>query len=275
MRWTEAESIREEHRVDERPRMTWPARTTGRRAIVLLGATLALVAFAGGGCGGSDRSLESTARYEPPNEHPVVVETVVDLPFEEAWDELIRRLSEGSFQISALEKVSRFVAVDLHRSSDLAAASDQPARYVDCGRTLRTFSREGEIERLDYAVADSSQHREVDLIDGAFRVSEVLRRVGFQARVNIYLQPEGLQRTRISLNTRYTLEIEVSGTAQFVPMDDELASGPPLSFGPRRESIRFTTFQPGRDARSGELVCRATGALEHSLIALANPAAAI
>ena len=43
----------------------------------------------------------------------------------------------------------------------------------------------------------------------------------------------------------------------------------------RVESIRFTTFQPGRDQREGGLTCRATGDFEHALVALANPAAAI
>jgi hypothetical protein len=226
-------------------------------------------------CGGSDRSLESSVHYEPPSEHAVVVETVVDLPFEEAWNELIRRLSEESFQISTLEKASRFVAVDLRSSSDLASPGDRPGRYVDCGRTVRTFTSGGEVERFEYAVSDSSRHREVDVVDGGFRVSEVLRRVGLEARVNIYLQPEGPRRTRITLNTRYVVAIEVSGDAEVVPSDGDLANGPAVAFGPRIESIRFTTFQPGQDSRSGELVCRATGELEHSLIALANPAAAI
>jgi len=248
------------------PRSSWS------RAIALTALSIPAWTF---GCGAPDRSFESTAHYEPPSAHAVVVETVVDLPFDEAWDALIRRLSAASYEIATLEKASHFLAIDLKRSSDLASPTDRPGRYVDCGRTLRTFSDGDEVERFEYAVADSSRHREVDTVEHGYRVSDVVRQVDLEARVNIYLQPEGERRTRITLNTRYDLDIEVSGDAEVFETDPSRPAGPTISFGPRRESIRFTTFQPGHDSRSGGLVCRATGELEHALIALANPAAAI
>ena len=226
-------------------------------------------------CGGDDRTIESTARYELPAEHRIIVETVVDLPFDQAWDDLIRRLSESSFRVSTLEKASRFVAVELLRSSDLAASANRPARYVDCGRTARTFSDGEKSEQFDYAVVQSSHHRESNPLDGGYRVSEVDRRVELEARTTLYLQPEGVRRTRITLKTRYEVKIQVSGIARRVPVDSDEAPGPDEAFGPRVESIRFTTFQPGQDQRRGGLTCRATGELEHALIALANPAAAI
>ena len=33
--------------------------------------------------------------------------------------------------------------VDLHRSSDLAGKANKPSRYVDCGRTVRTYQEKG------------------------------------------------------------------------------------------------------------------------------------
>lgn len=226
-------------------------------------------------CGGDERTIESTVRYEPPMEHRIVVETVVDLPFDAAWNELIRRLSESSFRVSALEKASRFVSVELLRSSDLAASANQPARYVDCGRTVRTFSLGEETEGFEYAVVQSSHHRESSPLEGGYRVSEVDRRIELEARTTLYLQPEGQRRTRFTVKTRYEVKIEVSGSAVFLSDDSDNPPEDAMSFGPRMESIRFTTFQPGRDERRGGLSCRATGALEHALIALANPAAAI
>ena len=226
-------------------------------------------------CGEDDQRIESTARYEPPMDHRIVVETVVDLPFDEAWENLIRRLSESSFRVSTLEKASRFVAVELLRSSDLATAANRPARYVDCGRTVRTFSDGEGTEGFEYAVAQSSHHREATAIDGGYRVSQVERRVELEARTTLYLQPEGRGRTRITLKTRYEVEFQVSGIARLVSANSGDELGPEESLGPRVESIRFTTFQPGQDQRRGGLTCRATGDLEHALIALANPAAAI
>lgn len=230
------------------------------------------------GCGAGERSLVSEVRYEPPMEHAVVVETVVALPFDAAWNDLIRRLSESSFRVSTLEKASRFVRVDLTRSSDLVATANKPARYVDCGRTVRTLRSEtsGEPEeRFEYAVAESSEYRESDAVPGGFLVSDVQRRVGLEASATIFLQPEGERRTRVTVKSRYRVEIEVSGEATLWPRDADAPAGDPKRFGPRVESIRFSTFQPGRDRREGGLTCRATGDFEHALVALANPAAAI
>ena len=228
------------------------------------------------GCSGSERSIVSEVVYEPPLERPVVVETVVDLPFESTWNQLVRRLSESSYRVATLEKASRFVRVDLARSSDLAAAANKPARFVDCGRTTRTL-REGDAEpiRFGYAVAESSRHIQGDSVEGGFQVSEVDRRVGLEASATIFLQPEGTRRTRVTVKSRYTIEIEVSGRTTIHPLDADEPVGAPRSFGPRTESIRFTTFRPGRDTRQGGLTCRVTGDFEHALVALANPAAAI
>ena len=226
-------------------------------------------------CGGGERVMESTVSYEPPITHRVVVETVVELPSDRAWDELIRRLSESSFRVSTLEKASRFVSIELRRSSDLATNANRPARYVDCGRTTRTFSNDGDSEQFEYAVADSSRHREVSAVAGGFRVSDVSRRIELEARTTLYLQPEGERRTRITVKASYEVSIEVSGSVVVMPRDADEAIGPVEKFGPRVESIQFSTFRPGQDRRSGGLTCRTTGDLEHSLIALANPAAAI
>ncbi len=227
-------------------------------------------------CAPADREIASSVEYEPPTEHRIVVETVVDLPIDSAWNELIRRLSESSFNVSTLEKASRFVRVDLARSSDLAATANKPARYVDCGRTRRSYrGSDGETQRFEYVVAESSRHRESDAVEGGYRVSDVERRVGLEASGTIFLQTDGERRTRVTVKSRYRVDIEIAGEARVVPLDADEAPGAPAPFGPRVESVRFTTFEPGTDRRRGGLVCRATGDFEHALIALANPAAAI
>lgn len=246
-----------------------------RPLALLLAAALAAGAV---GCGSGERRIVSEVRYEPPMERAIVVETVVALPFDSAWNELIRRLSESPYHVSTLEKASRFVRVDLSRSSNGKVAANQPARYVDCGRTIRSYRDEtsGEPEqRFEYVVASSSRHRESDPAEGGFRVSDVERRVDLEASATIFLQPEGARRTRVTVKSRYRVEIEVSGEATLFPIDPDEPPGPATRFGPRVESIRFTTFQPGTDRRAGGLTCRATGDFEHALVALANPAAAI
>ena len=257
-----------------------PERILVRRAAtegLLVVLALTLVSAFVLGCGAPDRSIVSTVTYEPPTARAVVVETVVALPFDAAWSELIRRLSESSYHVSTLEKASRFVRVDLHRSSDLAAKANKPSRYVDCGRTVRTYQEEGlgQEQRYEYEVAASSRHRESDPEEGGFRVSDVNRRVDLDASATIYLQPEGARRTRVTVKSRYRMEIEISGLASLYPSDPADDPTAPSSIGPRVESIRFTTFKAGSDKRSGGLICRPTGDFEHALVALANPAAAI
>ncbi len=246
-------------------------KTTALRVAFSLCVTCVFVV----GCGAGERMIESSVSYEPPIDHRIVVETTVDLPSDRAWDELIRRLSESSFRVATLERASRFVSIELQSSSDLATSANRPTRYIDCGRTTRTFSEDGESERFEYEVADSSRHRESAVLPDGFRVSDVDRRVDLDSRSTLYLQPEGKSRTRITVKSRYEVRIGVSGVAVRMPRDLDEAIGAPEAFGPRVESIRFSSFRPGQDQRRGGLTCRATGDLEHSLIALANPAAAI
>ncbi len=227
------------------------------------------------GCQGGERSFESAVSYEAPTAHRIVVETVVDIPSEQVWDELIRRLSESSFRVATLEKASRFVSIELVRSSDLVTSANRPSRYVDCGRTTRTFSENGVVQHFEYAVVDSSHHLESSEKPEGFRVSEVDRRVELEARSTLYLQPEGERRTRITVKARYEVKFEVSGQARILSRNRRGGDAEPESFGPRVESIRFSTFRSGEDRRRGGLTCVATGDLEHSLIAIANPAAAI
>ncbi len=274
-----AESIREEPGLFRRSRVPLPLCRIRTRALLFGNFVPCLVAVVLFGCGDADRRIESNSRYEPPLERSIVVETVVARPFDATWSALIRRLSESSFRVSTLEKASRFVRVDLNRSSDLAANANRPARYVDCGRTLRiyreTSADEEKEERFQYVVAESSQYRESDAVAGGYRVSDVQRRVALDASATIYLQPEGSRRTRVTVKSRYRIQIEIGGTAAFVPLDADDPVEAATAFGPRIESIRFTTFQPGTDQRRGGLTCRATGDFEHALVALANPAAAI
>ena len=106
-------------------------------------------------------------------------------------------------------------------------------------------------------------------------MSEVDRRVALDAQASLFLEPEGPGRTRVTVNARYQVEIEIAGSATLYSRDPDEAPSPPTPFGPRIESVRFTTFKPGQDKRRGGLTCRSTGEFEHSLIAFANPAAAI
>ncbi len=78
-------------------------RTPSPRRVAARLARWGLLALVVASCGADDRSFESSVRYEPPVDHRVVVETLVDLPFEATWDALIRRLSESGYRVATLE----------------------------------------------------------------------------------------------------------------------------------------------------------------------------
>ncbi len=252
----------------------------------LLGVSVGL----GFGCGSEDRVFESSGRYLPPAEYRVIVETVVEAPFDEVWDGLIERLSASSYRIFTFDKASRFLVVDLDRSTDAARSLNRPNRFADCGRMQRSFIADGRATEFDYGVAESSRHLEACAEKEAFEVRDVSRALDLSARATLYLQPEGPKRTRVTVNSRYTLTIETGATTRQVPREAAALEGKPRELEPIREEVRFTTFtrtafeertagaEGSRGASStqdttqpradGDRFCRATGELEAALIAL-------
>jgi hypothetical protein len=209
----------------------------------------------------------------------MAVEAVVELPFGTSWDGLVSRLSDSPFRVLTLDKASRFLVVELDRSTDAARAANPSGRHVDCGRMQRTLTEDGRIQEFAYELADSSRHVEAYADVEGYEIRDVSRAVDLGARATIYLRPDGEARTRVTVHARYTLTIETTGTTRRVPRRAADPEGKPRELEPSREEIRFTTFtQSGRgeggNGIDGGQVCRATGELERALLALAQPATA-
>jgi hypothetical protein len=230
--------------------------------------------------------VESTVHYEPPAEYRVVTGTVVESAFDESWDGLVKRLTESSFPILSLDKTSRFLVVGVDRSTDDAPSANSPARYVDCGRLRWSLTEGGRSEQFDHAVAESSRHVEADRGEEAYEIRDVSRAVDLAARATLYLQPEGPERTRVTVNARYTLTLQTTGTTRQVPRKATADEGKPRAVKPLREEIRLTTFkQSAREDRGADSTddpkpegdggpfCRATGEFERALLALTAPPA--
>lgn len=238
------------------------------------------------GCGSEDRVVESTARYLPPAEYRMAVEAVVELPFGTSWDGLVSRLSDSPFRVLTLDKASRFLVVELDRSTDASRAANPPGRFVDCGRMQRTLTEDGRTREFAYALADSSRHDEAYAVGEGYEIRDVSRAVDLGARATVYLRPDGETRTRVTVNSRYTLTIETTGTTRRVPRRAADPEGKPRVLEPSRVEVRFMTFtqsglveggkgiDQGRKGIDGDRICRATGELERALLALAQPATA-
>ena len=222
----------------------------------------------GVGCGSEDRVLESSGRYRPPADYRVIVETVVEAPFDEVWDGLVERLSASSLRILTFDKAMHFLVIDLDRSTDAARSLNRPDRFVDCGRVERSFSEDGRAMEFAYGIAEPSRHVEAYAGEDAFEVRDVSRVVDLSARATVSLKSEGPKSTRVTLNSRYGLTVETAGTTRQVPRAAAAKEGEPRELQPLRETLRFTTFTPS--TFDGERVCRATGEFERTLIALSS-----
>ncbi len=167
-----------------------------KKMIGVLGAL-----FLVGGC------ASATHQYTPPTSLSTPEnEVVLNEPFEVVWDRMVKNLSADFFVINNIEKVSRLMNISFSASS--------PGRYVDCGRTRRTFTNlQGELV-YEYAAADSSRYT---WTDGRGVALNIVRTTKLDGRTNIYVAPEG-GKTVVRVNTRYIVNIQLqrySLTGQF------------------------------------------------------------
>lgn len=95
------------------------------------------------GCG-----PKADLRYQSPTQTVFQNTAIVNSPFEDTWDRLIKNLSREFFVINNVEKVSRIINVSFY--------TDTPGDLIDCGMTTRTYqSGGGSPETFTYVTANS------------------------------------------------------------------------------------------------------------------------
>ena len=221
----------------------------------------------------------------------MIIETVVEAPFDETWDGLVQRLSEGSLRISTFDKASHFLVIEAALSSGEPHRSDRPSRYADCGRLEWSFTDGDRTEAFAYEVAEASRHLEGGAEEGGREVLDVSRAVNLSVRATLHLRPEGAEQTRMTVNSRYTLSVETTRTARGATLDARYTQEGQRPLKSSREEASFRTFTRARlvsaseheegsrramvssgsipSGREDSPVCGATGELERELIALA------
>ncbi|MEO6597464.1 MAG: hypothetical protein ABIP94_22195, partial [Planctomycetota bacterium] len=78
-------------------------------------------------------------------------EKVVAIPFDRAWDRLVRELASRFYVINNIDKESRLI--------NASFSSDRPEEYVTGGSTERVYERNGVKERVVYDPAASSSFK--------------------------------------------------------------------------------------------------------------------
>ncbi len=185
------------------------------------------------------------------NEHSRAVEikipnsAKIDDKFDVVWDRLVKRLSSDFFVINNIDKNSRLI--------NLSFSSQKPSQYVDCGKSLRTFTNAQGERRFEYLSADSSAFLTVDQTNRL--PIEVRRTSRLEGRANIYVAPEG-DATSVAVNTRYVVSLVVAMRR----LDGQTTS----------DNITWD-FSTKQHFSGAEVACTANGEIERKILMMANP----
>jgi len=196
-------------------------------------------------------------------------------------------------------------------SASRAAGEEEAETFVDCGRMRGRASEDGAFGTADFALAAASRHRESIRVANGFGTRTLSRTPALVARATIHLRPEGhgtrvavnaryaltitsigarrstaerhgtdgsdapvgraTDDTRVEETTVETARLTtmVEGSLTVVEKEtDALREAAKDEGSAGSDSTGPARFERERDV---EVVCRATGALERRLLALAEP----
>jgi hypothetical protein len=171
---------------------------------------------------------------------------LIDKPREAVWNASVPELGKQFFVINNLDKSSGLINVSYN---------GDPEKYIDCGR-VTSYVKNARGERtFDFPGAKAQQQYEVMDNNGLFYIN---RRLSLEGRVNLIFEEVSSNQTRVTANTRYVVQRQVTVTAA--------ANNIPQSGS---ESIFFnsgssSSFPPNRNGQV--LECVATGALEREIL---------
>ena len=214
-------------------------------------------------------TVSSTYKYYEPEPTHVDNELVIERPFSEVWDSLVKELAKSFFVINNVEKESRIINVSF--------LTNNPEDYIDCGRSHRTSQIDDESFNFNYPVAHSNSFI-IAAHWGTYKnlLAKYLinRKVSLEGRVNIYVAPQD-EGTVITANARYVFSSDGSGTIEYFNGVGTLVRSQPFpGSGPR--TLSFNTNQPGSDdwgtpEEPIKVKCHSTGALEGQILRLVKP----
>jgi len=173
---------------------------------------------------------------------------------------------------TSLPKLSRrFRVIDtLDQSSGVINVNynGNPEKYIDCGRiTSYVMDVRGE-RTYDFPASRAWQSYEAMLPStGLLKIN---RRMSLEGRVNLVFEDLGPNRTRVTVNTRYVVQLQINGrnanSTSPPTLLDTTASNPvgSSSFTISFNSGGSSSFPPLSDGRAVE--CVATGALEQEIL---------
>jgi len=139
---------------------------------------------------------------------PAKIENKIEINdnYSKVWDVLVKGLAQSFFVINNIDKESRIISISF--------SVNNPEKYIDCGRSYRTYTQGDISEEYNYDVAESSRYTmptksRPDLAHAYYY--NVNRKTNLEGRLNIYVAPnkKNKYKTNIIVNTRYIYKIGV------------------------------------------------------------------
>jgi len=202
--------------------------------MIYLLACLALVLCS---CGGIS--------YTPPKVPTTIASNsaIVDQPRETFWRAFIPTLSTQFFVINNLDKETGLI--------NLSFGGD-PQQFIDCGQVvLRNYWQTDEFP-------GALPNRKYDFQNG-YGVYWASRQLSLDGRMNVIVQEIDPQKSSVTVNARYNRRIAIGSGG--------------YTFSNTADSVAFNYGEYGNFGEPHPFSCRANGALEQSILAIAKSAA--
>jgi hypothetical protein len=205
----------------------------------------------------------NTSQYTPGNRTKIDNETTVDGSSSRVWDVLVRDLAKSFYVINNIDKESRIINVSF--------TSTEPADFVDCGRTVRTFTEGSNVERYEYDVAGKATFKVAanKQEHPAFSNYAVWSRSPtLEGRSNVYLAPAAgdAGKTTVSVNTRYVLNVRLKGDAFAKHISGGVQGRGRLPEDTATFTFNTNTVGTGDSANGVVVTCFSKGKLEKEIL---------
>jgi hypothetical protein len=165
---------------------------------------------------------------------------------DEVWKKMVNNIGTSFFVINNLDKDSGFINVSY---------SGDPCRYVDCGYVTSNISNAA--GKREYSFRGCEQQKQYEIAhEGRLYVAD--RKMDLEGRINIIIQEESKNETRLTVNARYLVtkqvHVQMIGTARSDNRSDTIS------------------FNSGGNAQFPETqtICQCTGKLEKEIISMAQ-----
>ena len=174
--------------------------------------------------------------------------TIIDKPRAQAWDALVVELGKSFFVVNNMDRSSGFMNISY---------SGDPQDYVECGFIEHSGKLANGQPAASRFPGNQSNVRYVAVAPSGAAIG-IDRKMTLDGRVNVVVQEDGAERTRLNVTVRYA----VTRSTQAM----ELATG--RQAPPRSETVSFNTNGQGvfSDTDGNPLRCHSKGKFEETIL---------